>query len=187
MKRPLSVVARAGLAATAPLVLAGCAALTSPATIIEPYDAGDGTTLKVPGSNLTLANFLVVGSAQGQAAEVSGSVINAGASPVTLTLAAGATGPTEVTVGGNSLVRIGPDQVYSVSLPSLPVAPGATMQLTAQTPSVGSTAITVPVLRPVGYYNGLTPSPVPSPTAAARRARSSDATATPSATATPTS
>lgn len=185
VKRPRSAATLAGLAATA--LLAGCASLTSPATIIKPYDAADGTTVRPGGSSLTLADFLVVGAAQGQPAEVSGSVINVAASPVKVTLSAGSgSDQTEVTVGGNSVVKIGPDQVYSLSLSSLPVVPGARIQMSASTPAAGSTAFSVPVLRPVGYYADLTPSPTPAPTTSARKAPSSAATtATP--TPTPTS
>ena len=191
MKRPRSAATRLGLAATVLLTVTGCASLTSPATIIDPYDAADGATTRLAGSSLTLADFVVVGAAQGQPAEVVGSVINGGASPADVSLTAKLAGgaqpeATTVTVPGNSSVLIGPDQSTTMAVPELPVMPGAQMTLTASTSAAGSSDVTVPVLRPVGYYAGLTPSPTPSASKRVPHSKSAVETPTPTETSTPT-
>jgi hypothetical protein len=173
VKRTREVAVRTALAMAALTVsLAGCSAL-SPRVINTPYPASDGVQLNLPGGNVKLRDFLVVGSAQGSPAEVIGSVINDGPSPVQVSLQSDP-GPTAqptqtlVRVEAHGSVQIGPDQAIQMEIPELPVPPGAATAISAATASGGTASFQVPVLPPVDAYANLTAPPTtaaaPSPT-----------------------
>jgi hypothetical protein len=154
------------------VVLSGCSTL-SPSTISDPYPAADGINLNLPGSTVALRNFLVIGASKGDPAVVVGALINNGPTEVDVALQAdlGDTAqPTQtvVKVDANSSVQIGPGQKFEMSIPQLPVEPGATTALSAATTAGGRTELTVPVLRPEDQYKNLTPAPTtPAATTAA--------------------
>ncbi|MFI7586627.1 hypothetical protein ACIB24_06080 [Spongisporangium articulatum] len=191
MKRSRSAARLAGptaVVAVGVLGLAGCASLNSPATIRTPYAAADGTTVKLPDTSLTLSNFLVVGTAKDQPAEVVGAVINGGDQQVQLSLTAdpGSTaqpGETVVVVPAHGIARIGPDQDTSMPLPQLAEVPGAEMTLSAATTATGATDLVVPIVRPTLYYAGLTASPEPSVTRKPRASATTSPSGAPSASA----
>jgi hypothetical protein len=153
------------LAAVLAIGLSGCSEL-SPSIITEPYPASDGVNAELPGSAVALRNFLVIGAEKGKPAELIGSVVNDGAKSVDVALQAdlgGGAQPTQtvVTVEPYSTVQLGPDQKNTLSLPQLPVEPGATTALSAATTNGGRTEITVPVLRPENEYASITPGASP--------------------------
>ncbi len=179
MKRIRYVAGRSALATTAlAVVLSGCSAL-SPAIIAEPYPASDGTNIDLPGTSVVLRNFLVIGAEKGAAGVVLGALANDGTSPVQVSLQAdlGETAqPTQtlITVGPKSSVQLGPDQQFEMTIPELPVEPGATTSFTAQTTAGGKTELTVPVLRPQDEYMDVTPAPTteePTPSATPTRTK----------------
>jgi hypothetical protein len=172
VKRTREVAVRTALAmATLTVSLAGCSAL-SPRVINTPYPASDGVQLNLPGGGVKLRDFLVVGTAQGSPAEVIGSVVNDGPSPVQVSLQSDP-GPTAqptqtlVQVEAHGRVQIGPDQATRMEIPELPVPPGAATAISAATASGGTASFQVPVLLPTDAYAGLTAPPTtaaPSPT-----------------------
>jgi hypothetical protein len=179
VKRIRDIAAKSALVTAAlAVVLSGCSTL-SPSTISQPYPAADGINLNLPGTTVALRNFLVIGAKKGAPAVVVGALINSGPNKVEVSLQAdlGETAqPTQtvVQVGPNSSVQIGPDQKFEMSIPQLPVEPGATTKLSAATTAGGRSELTVPVLRPEDEYTNITPAPTtPAPTS----------TPTPSATA----
>jgi len=157
------------LTAVLAVILSGCSDL-SPSITADPYPASDGVNLDLPGSSVALRDFLVIGAKKGGPAEVIGALVNGGTSEVQISLQADlgeATQPTAtvVTVGPNSLVRIGPDQKYRMEIPALPVDPGASTTLSAATPSGGRAELVVPVLSPELEYSDITAPPTtPAPT-----------------------
>jgi len=174
------------------VVLSGCSEL-SPPIIAEPYPASDGVNLNLPGSSVALRDFLVIGAEKGAPAEVIGAVVNDGTSEVRVSFQADlgeATQPTAtvVTVGPNSLVRIGPDQKYRMEIPALPVDPGASTTLSAATTSGGRAELVVPVLSPELEYSDITAPPTtPAPTKTRKPKSDATPTDTPSPTDTETS
>jgi hypothetical protein len=151
------------VAAVLGLALAACSA-TSPAIVLEPYTAADGTNAAIKDTTVELRNFLVVGSAKGKPAEVIGAVVNTGQEAVEVTLQSdpGATGPVPkavVKVPPLGLTQVGPDQEVRMTLEDLAAEPGALMSLSASTAAGGSTDFSVPVFPPTSYYSGLTPPP----------------------------
>jgi hypothetical protein len=195
VKRTRDVAVRTALAVTALAVsLAGCSAL-SPRVINTPYPAADGVQLNLPGSNVKLRDFLVVGTSVGAPAEVIGVVVNDGSSPARISLQAdlGATAqPTQtlVQVEAHGVVRIGPDQATQMELPQLPVIPGGVLALSAATATGGTANLEVPVVLPEGDYAGLTPAPTteaPTPTETkATKSKKDKAKATSTPTTSPT-
>jgi hypothetical protein len=175
VKRIRDVVGRTVLVTAALAVgLSGCSAL-NPSITTEPYQAAEGTNADLPGSAVKLRNFVVVGATKGDPAEVLGAVSNDGTTQVEVSLQAtlGETAqPTQtlITVGPNSSVQLGPDQQFEMTIPQLPVDPGATTELSAATATGGRVTLTVPVVRPEGEYASITPAPAgateePEPTA----------------------
>jgi len=188
---PLAVVALLAL------FLAGCSEL-SPDTIATPYAPGDGVSANVTnpadGSYIGLRNFLIVAAADGSAGRVVGTVVNTGAQPVQVALAAdqgASTAPVtvQVEVPAFGLTQVGSDQGTQMILGETPGA-GRMMPMRAATTSGGAVDLTVPVLAPVGFYATLTPPPptptlVPVPTVTPGSATPGTATPVPSATTSP--
>lgn len=197
MKRIRDAAGKSALVTAAlAVVLSGCSAL-SPSTIAEPYAASDGANLNLPGTSVSLRNFLVIGAEKGEAAVVVGAVINNSPTTVQVSLQAdlGETAQpaaTVVTVGPNSSVQLGPDQKVSMEIPELPVEPGATTKFSAATTAGGKAELIVPVLPPEVEYSNLTPAPTtaePTPTKTKKpkdESSPSDATETADPTDTPT-
>jgi hypothetical protein len=176
------------LTAAVAVGLAGCSYL-SPAVIATPYAAADGVGLDLPGTAVSLRDFLVVGTAKDAPAAVIGTVVNDGAGPVQVSLQVdpGATGQpsqTLVDVNAHSSVQVGPNQKVTMVIPDLAVAPGAFTGMSAATQTGGRADVSVPVLLPQGVYSSLTPSPVPTATETPSSTDSPDATGTPTPTAT---
>jgi len=154
------------LSATALAVpgLAACS-FANPITTATTYAAADGSNGSIQdpssGASVQLRNFLVVGTAKGSPATLVGAVVNEGTAPVVVKLdvldADGKTtiGTAEVSAAPGVLTKVGPDGT-SVSLSSLPAAPGTVLALKAQTGAGGAT-MPLPVLAAEGPYASITP------------------------------
>ena len=176
------------------VLLAGCSEL-SPDTIATPYAPGDGVSANVTnpadGSYIGLRNFLIVAAPEGDAGRVVGTVVNTGATPVQVALAAdqgSSTAPVtiRVDVPAFGIAQVGSDEGTQRILGETPGA-GRMMPMRAATTSGGAVDLTVPVLAPVGFYATLTPPP-PTPSVSATPAPSGTpepATPVPSATTSP--
>lgn len=145
-RSPRRTTALAVLAVTLPLVggLAGCSA-TNPIQTQRPYSASDGVRASL--GPLQTTNLLVVGTAKGSAAALSGGLVNTGADPLTVTVAV--SGETSTfTVPGNGSVLLGTGSSAGRTMPveSLDVDPGALTTVTLKVPSAGSATVQVPVV-----------------------------------------
>jgi hypothetical protein len=195
VKRTRYVAARTALVTTAIAVcLAGCSAL-SPAVIATPYPASDGIDLNLPGTEVGLRNLLVVGTAKDASAAVLGSVVNDGATAVKISLQAdpGTSGQpvqTLIEVPAHTRLAIGPNEVTTMVITALPVAPGADIEMSIATTTGGRTDAQVPVVLAQAQYASLTPAPAPTdtplPTGTATPLSSDAANATPTDAATST-
>jgi hypothetical protein len=157
----------AAVAAVAALTVSACS-FTSPRQTTEPYPPSDGTVATIDladGNTVTLHNMLVVAEEEGGPGRVIGAVEVTGARAVSVDLAADfgeaqPAAPATVDVEPGRLTILGPDD-EDVVLPSVAAPPGAFLQMTATTAEGGTTAWSVPVLRPVYPYEGLAPEAAP--------------------------
>jgi hypothetical protein len=179
--RGRAAVAVAGVA----LALAGCTA-TNPQLTATPFDAGDGRSAQIGGtdanSGVQLRNFLIVSTAQGSPGRVVGAIANRTADVVTGTDGQPQPiGQTTVSVNPGEFVQLGSVSQATTGTPAssignepaaskatdfiiqqVPVAPGAVLQLVAGTAGSGTTSLDIPVLPAVGEYLALAPSASPS-------------------------
>jgi hypothetical protein len=161
--------------------LSGCSEL-SPSVITETYPASDGVNADLPGSAVALRNFLVIGAEKGAPAEVIGAVVNTGSTAVEVSFQAdlGETAQptrTVIKVDPFGSVQLGPDLEESLTIPELPVEPGATTAISAATTTGGRADIVVPVLRPEDEYESVTPAPTTeAPTKKPKPSESEDST-----------
>ena len=168
VKRSRDLAGLATLAGAAALALSLSACSTQSPALVPSYPASDGVSGTIGDSGVDLRNFLVVGSAQGSAADVLGVIVNDNASQVTVSVLADAgasaqASQTQVQVPAHGATSVGPGTGQTaVSIPELSVAPGADTTLMAQTQGGGTADLTIPVLPPQGYYSSITPGATPS-------------------------
>jgi hypothetical protein len=149
------------------LGLSACSAISP--TVIGTYPASDGVGADLPGTQISLRNFLAVGAQKGAPAEVIGAVVNDGQTAVQVLLqaAVGDTAqPTQarITVGPGSIVQLGPGQPTDLAISDLAVQPGGVLGLTAMTADGGRTDLQIPVVLPAGNYTSVTPAATPTET-----------------------
>ena len=154
--------------------LAGCSA-TNPQTIITPYPAADGVNVSIGNTGVGLRNMLVIGTEKGSPASVIGAVVNESDAAASVSLQAdlgesAQPSQTVVQVPAHGAVQLGPTQKTQMTIPDLPVVPGALTGLSAATANGGRADLDVPVLTPTTYYasqapNEATTSPEPSTSA----------------------
>ena len=177
--------AAAGLA----LALAGCTA-TNPQLTATPYDAADGRSGQIGGtdanSGIQLRNFLIVSTAAGSPGRVVGAISNRSGAPAKVQLAVVITGSdgqpqslgqTVVAVSPGEFVQLGSPATGTAGaaagsigtapatdfvLQTVPVPPGSVLQMVAGTAGSGSTSLDIPVIPAVGQYQELAPSASPS-------------------------
>jgi hypothetical protein len=156
--RPRPVVAVLGT------VLAGAAlsscAMFSPTQTDEPYIPSDGVPANV--GDIQARNLLVVAQSKGATGVLSGSVVNSGSSPTSVTFLTVADSQGSSTNG--TTIELAPhqqQQLSGVQFPNLPASPGAMTGIVLKT-SAGLLNVQVPVLLPAGYFSTLTPTPNPS-------------------------
>ncbi|KRE60057.1 hypothetical protein [Nostocoides sp. Soil756] len=139
----------------ATLLASGCAVM-SPVQTDQPYIPADGVQLTIPG--LELRNLLIVSSGKGAPGVLVGQAVNRSSDTVDVVFAVGnaRTSPTAVpALTGSNLGADG----GTVDVGTVPVAPGAMVELSVTTPQAGRNVVLVPVLPPTRYYSDL---PVPS-------------------------
>lgn len=147
---------RAALAAAAlsALALSGCQ-LNSPATTTFRYAPADG--VQVDGTGFDVRDLLVVSHGNGAPAVISGSVINQTGEELAVSVTAAGTSLTpEITVSGNSAVRLdgtAPDGTPGepLALPTLDSPAGQSIEIRLSAAGETLTA-NAPVLLPQGPY-----------------------------------
>ncbi|MDQ5840436.1 MAG: hypothetical protein M3537_04675 [Chloroflexota bacterium] len=152
-----SLVVGAAALATA-LALSGCQVM-SPIQTNETYQPADGVAVDL--GDVQVRDLVVITGARGEVGTLSGMVVNSGTKPVTVTFAAGGSGGAatmEIAAGKQDRLS-GVDGIAPVTLPNVPAAPGDVVRLTVSTPAGGAPVVSVPVLRPDGYYATITPAP----------------------------
>ncbi|WP_353509554.1 hypothetical protein [Intrasporangium sp.] len=174
-RRTAAVIGGVAVAALA----SGCMVF-NPVQTDVPYQPADGISAEV--GNLAVRDLLLVGGG-GQAAVVSGGVVNLGDEPIRVQFV-----PQEQagSGGGGSEVEVGPRQQVNLAdkglqLGGVTAKPGTLVPVAVMAQPGGTTIVDVPVLAAQGPYATLTPAP-----AAATATATSTATPEPTATATAT-
>ncbi|TNU76725.1 hypothetical protein FH969_02280 [Miniimonas arenae] len=129
--------------------LLAVAALTacSPVLTDEPYASSDGVQLRW-GENASVKgeNILVIADAVGGDARVVGGLTNNGTEDAQITFGFTDGDTTRVTVPAGETVLLDPTSGEDVVLADVPVQPGAVVDMTFDTPGLGTQSIAVPVL-----------------------------------------
>lgn len=152
LRRPATLLAAA---ATAAMVLSGCDGTTNPITTLIDYAPADG--IQMDGATFDVRDLLVVSHGNGAPAVVSGTVVNSGTEPISVTVAvAGQQLGGEVQVDPGAAVRLDgvqPDgsEVDPVTVPALqtPAGEGVEVRISDGQETLGGRA---PVLLPQGPY-----------------------------------
>ena len=177
-RRTAAVIGGVAVAALA----SGCMVF-NPVQTDVPYQPADGISAEV--GNLAVRDLLLVGG-DGQAAVVSGGVVNLGDEPIRVQFV-----PQEQAgSGGGSEVEVGPRQQVNLAdkglqLGGVTAKPGTLVPVAVTAQPGGTTIVDVPVLAAQGPYATLTPAPA-APTATATSTPTSEPTATTTATGTAT-
>ncbi len=135
------VTAASTCAVLATLALTGCS-VTNPITTQDDYDASDGVGIAL--GDVRLVNVLVIGTDEGEAGVVVGSVTNDG-DDAEVTLEIDGTEAGSFRVDAGETVQLGGDEGEEVTVDSLPVPAGAFVDLTV-TSTTGTITTGVPVL-----------------------------------------
>ena len=159
-RRPL--VARGvavAVTAAAGAVLAACST-QSPAQTQEPYLPADGIPASI--GAVQARDLLVVAQSKGATGVLSGSIINTGAQPVSVTFLTVADSQGSATGGTTIQLAAGQQQrITGVQFPNLQASPGALTGIVLKT-TAGLKNVDVPVLLPDGPYSSLTATAGPS-------------------------
>jgi len=148
-------------------LLGGCA-LFSPVQTDYAYQAADGVNATF--GDLDLRGVLIVADAKDGPGSVVGQLVNNSNEDLEVTIGTegGPGSPVTVERGASLALGVG----SSLTLASVPAAPGDVLQLQVSTPGTGQNVVTVPVLPSVRYYKDAAPSasasesaPAPSPSA----------------------
>lgn len=147
----------AGAVTVSGLLLTGGCSMFSPTQVLDPAQLSDGVNTTVGDVK---AQALVIVGEKGQPGVLTGALINSGAQPVTVTVAAqGSTAGTPVQVPAGSLVQLGSSGAgATVVVPSVEQPAGATTVVQLSTPAAGEVRVQVPVLpTSYPYYATVTP------------------------------
>ena len=133
----------------AALLLTGATALgagaCSPITTMNSYAPSDGVRGDL-GTQLRVENLMILSPAEGAEGIVLGGLVNETTSPVDVSLAVeGVSGGQQLSVPAQDTLLLGPDH-EAVTIPTVPVPPGAVVSVQVSTPESGSLALDVPVL-----------------------------------------
>ncbi|WNM24946.1 hypothetical protein RN607_02275 [Demequina capsici] len=136
--------APARIAAVALVVvsLAGCS-FAANITTSKQYSASDGVRVEL--EDVTGLNLLLVATAEGDPAALTGTFENSGTEDVAITLGLGATSDT-VTVPAGGVVALGLGDGETAVVGASPANPGMIGQITVETPRSGTESVDVPVL-----------------------------------------
>ncbi|WP_153396146.1 hypothetical protein [Ornithinicoccus halotolerans] len=163
LRTPGGRLVAAVLTAVLGIGLGGCQ-LTSPMTTDMSYDPADGVSAAV--GSVTVSNLLVVAESEGGPGRVSGLASNAGAEPVTVTIALEdrtevATielAPSQtVRLDGEPLPLLSAEGTEPVSIEEVSVPPGAFLTLRVGVEGGDTVSAAAPVLPPDAPYTGLAP------------------------------
>lgn len=143
MSRTVTRIAAGAAAGVVALALSAC----SPILTTKPYAAGDGTRVAWQGSDSVRgANVIVLADAQGGEGRVIGGLTNQTNEPVELTLGFPEGSSETVTLEANSTLLLNGEGDGDIILDDVPVGPGANVEMTFSTPSLGQISLPVPVL-----------------------------------------
>ena len=154
--RVAPVLAAAALAGA--LALSGCQAF-SPIQTSVPYQPADGVAVDL--GDVQIRDLVVIAGAKGEVGTLSGTMLNKGTEPVTVTFTTGADGGSaqaKIPAGDHTRLS-GVEGMTPVTLPAIAAAPGDIIKVTVSTPAGGAPEVSVPVLLPTGYYATITPGP----------------------------
>lgn len=146
-----------GVVTVSGLLLTGGCSMFSGTQVLEPAQLSDGVSTTVGDVQ---AQALVVVGQKGQPGVLIGALINSGAEPVTVTVAAqGSSTGTPVQVPAGSSVQLGGAGAgATVVVPSLQAPAGAMTGVQLSTPAGGQVQVQVPVLpTSLPYYSTVTP------------------------------
>lgn len=135
----------------AALLASGCSVF-SPVQTDRPYIPGDGVGLTISG--LDLRNLAIVSDGKGAPGVLVGQAVNRGPESVDVVFAVQGSAGTRTAVPAHSGAALS-DADSTVELGSVPVAPGAMVQLTVATEEAGQNVVLVPVLPREQYYADL--------------------------------
>lgn len=140
-------------------VLAACST-QSPTQTQEPYLPADGIPASI--GAVQARDLLVVAQSKGATGVLSGSIINTGAQPVSVTFLTVADSQGSATGGTTIQLAAGQQQrITGVQFPNLQASPGALTGIVLKT-TAGLKNVDVPVLLPDGPYSSLTATAGPS-------------------------
>jgi hypothetical protein len=127
----------------------------SPVQTEASYNPADGVPVDL--GAVQLRDLVIISSGKGKPGVLVASMINTGSGEQRVMFQSGGSAtPVFATAPGNSVEQL--SSKSPVQLPSVPVSPGDTLQMTVQTPTAPAVAVVVPVLSPHGYYATITPS-----------------------------
>ena len=138
-----SVLARIAAVAVAGVAIAGCSAV-NPITTTRHYAASDGLQVEI--GEARGLNLLVVTTAVGAPAVLTGSVYNPNSTDLTVTFSIDGTTKTDVSVPAGMTTQLGPEDGQVLVTGAAPVAPGLIAQITIGSTVSGVFATPVPVV-----------------------------------------
>lgn len=141
--------ARSSRRLAAAVLLTGVTALgasaCSPIETMQPYSPSDGIRGEL-GEQIRVENLMILSPAEGADGTVLGAVTNTTTSPADVSFSVdGVSGALQVNVPAEGTVLLGPDH-ETLTLSSVPVPPGAVLDVQISTSAVGSVTLGVPVL-----------------------------------------
>ncbi|TGO06468.1 hypothetical protein [Serinibacter arcticus] len=143
MSRTVTRIAAGAAAGVVALALSAC----SPILTTKPYAAGDGTRVAWEGTNAVRGeNVIVLAAEQGGEGRILGGLTNQTNEPVEITFGFAEGSSETVTVEANSTLLMNGTDEGDIILDDVPVAPGANVEMTFATPSLGQISLPVPVL-----------------------------------------
>ncbi|WP_175477203.1 hypothetical protein [Ruania alba] len=140
-RSPRRLAAVLAVAATTALGLGAC----SPITTMQTYAASDGVRGDL-GESIRVENIMVLSSSEGAAGTLLGAVVNRGSEDTEVTLTVdGVSGGVPLSVEAGTTLLLSPEH-EDVTLPTVPVPPGAVLAVQVSAPEAGSLTLDVPVL-----------------------------------------
>ncbi len=150
--------AAAVTAAASALLLGGCSTL-SPVQTADNVQTANGVAVDL--GAVQIRDLVVIAQSEGGPGVLIGQIVNNGTASATVSFAA-----TSGTASSSDIVStdVPPHDSTTLStasahitLPAVPAAPGAILQLQVHTPDAGVNIVGVPVLLPTGYYSSESP------------------------------
>lgn len=147
-----------GAAVLGTTLLGGCAVF-SPVQTDYAYQAADGVNATF--GDLDVRGLAVIADAKDAPGALIGQLVNTSDEDIDVSVSSEGSEPTQMTVPRHGTVSFG-EEGEAVSLSSVGAAPGEVLEVQVATSATGQNVVTVPVLPPLGYYEGVTPAPASS-------------------------